>query len=618
MDQRTPRPNGAGAVAAAMLAALTLGLAPSPAPAGAPAERPAGWSDRSYYLDMPDGVRLAVSLWFPGGRQAGPRRPTLLIQTRYGRAGVFNHGEAGRYRDLVAQGYVVAVVDTRGSTSSFGDRQVELSPEEVEDMDVLITHIRAQPWSNGEVFATGVSYMADTADLATGSKARLTGAVIRESDFDAYLDLFAPGGVANDFMMSQWGGDTLLRDFGKSSDPKADLDCRARAQDCPQLWPRLQPVDDDPDYARLRAAMAERRHWKPDDYRIAEFRDDPGANGYSMLGSSPASRLTEIARQAVPVQYWASWMDAGTAQGTLARYRSLPGAPMEVWITAHNHSGDRLTDPFFPGQAAPQPDFDAQWRAVSGFLSRVRAGKPVDRVINYYVLGAGAFKTTAEWPPRGVSRTSFYLSPGAALQTAAPASAGQDLYAVDFSATTGEATRWTTQIGAPAAYGDRREADARLLAYTSEPFDKDMELVGTPAVRLFVATATADPAFHAYLEDVAPDGRVTYLTEGLFRAVHRQPAAAGRTPYAQPEPAKTFSRADGRPMPPGETVEVAFPTFPVAALIKKGHRLRLSLAGADASAFRRYSEGRPEAWVVSRSPAQPSSLQVDLRPWTAQ
>lgn len=603
-----------GAAAAVMLAALAAG--PAEAAEAVAAAGPAA-ADQSYYLPMRDGVRLALSLWFPEGGAAGPRRPTILIQTRYGRAGVFAYGEAGRYRELVAQGYVVAVVDTRGSTSSFGDRQVELGPEEIADMDELIRRLRAQPWSNGEVFTTGVSYMADTADLATASTERLTGAVIRQSDFDAYLDLFAPGGVANDFMMSQWGGDTLLRDFGKSSDPAAGLDCRARVEDCPKLWPRLQPVDDDPDFTILRQAMAERRHWKPDDYTNAEFRDDPGANGYSMLGSSPASRLAAIARQAVPVQYWASWMDAGTAQGTLARYRSLPGVPMEVWITAHNHSGEHLTDPFFPGESAPSPAFDEQWRAISGFLARVRAGEPVERVIHYYVLGARAWRTTAQWPPGDVTRTSFYFAPGGGLQKTAPASAGQDLYAVDFSASSGQATRWTTQIGAPAAYGDRREADAALLTYTSPPFEADMELVGTPAVRLFVATATADPAFHAYLEDVAPDGRVTYLTEGLFRAVHRKTAEPGAAPYVQAEPVKTFSRADGRPMPPGETVEVAFPTFPIAALLKKGHRLRLSLAGADASAFRRYSQGRPEAWVVSRSPVHPSSLDVDLRPWKA-
>ena len=41
-------------------------------------------------------------------------------------------------------------------------------------------------------------------------------------------------------------------------------------------------------------------------------------------------------------------------------------------------------------------------------------------------------------------------------------------YKVDFEATTGEANRWATQVGAPRIdYGDRSQADTRLLTFTS-------------------------------------------------------------------------------------------------------------------------------------------------------
>lgn len=571
-------------------------------------------ADRSFYLPMSDGVKLAVSLWFPGGKPDGMRHPVMLIQTRYGRAGLFLYGEGGRYRSLVEQGYVLAVVDTRGSTSSFGDRLSELAPEEVADMDTLIRYFRDQPWSNGQVVATGVSYMADTADFATSSPARLDAAAIRQSDFDGYLQLFAPGGIANDFMMNLWGGDTVLRDYGRSLDPKQPLDCGLRVEDCAGLWPRLQPVDGDSSYAQLRSALGARRHWHPDDYRQAEFRDDKGANGYAMFASSPASRIGEIARRNVPVQYWASWMDAGTAEGVLARYRSLPHLPMEVWITANNHTGDRLTDPLLPETSGPLPGADVQWRMMTDYLSAARAGRPAGRMIHYYVLGAGIFRTTADWPPAGVKRTVFRF--GADGRMGQRADPGVDRHTVDFTATTGQATRWTTQIGTPAAYPDRREADRRLLTYTSAPFSSDMELVGTPAVRLFVAAATSDPAFFAYIEDVAPDGRVTYLTEGLFRAVHRKPAREGDLPYVQAAPAHSYRRADAMPVQPGVVAEIAFPTFPVAALIRKGHRLRIGFAGADADTFHRYSQGKSETWQVRRGGRYPSSLSVDLRPWT--
>jgi hypothetical protein len=585
-------------------------------PADPKAAHSSEWSNLSYYLRMRDGVRLAISVWFPHGVMPTTPVPVVLIQTRYGRAGVFVYGENGQYRRYLQAGFAVAVVDTRGTTSSFGSRVVEIGPQEVKDMDTLIRYFRRRPWSTGEVIATGVSYMADTADIAAGSPARLTATVVRESDFDAYLDLFSPGGVANDGMMSVWGGDTLLRDYGRSSNPKDALDCALRAEDCAKLWPRLQPVDGDDDYRLLRAAIASRvRHWQPGDYRNAEFRDDKALNGYTELSSSPAAYLAQLRRERIPAQYWGSWMDAGTADAALSRYRSLPQVPMDVWITANTHGNERLTDPFFPTNAGPLPSIDDQWSAMLAFVDDARAHRPIPRIIHYYVLGAGAFETTPVWPPADSRREEWRFGPNHSLALAASAPAdGEDHYTVDASATTGSDTRWSTQLGTPAAYADRRTQDAKLLCYTSEPFHRDTELVGNSSVTLYAATTGKDPAFFAYLEDVGPDGRVTYLTEGSFRAVHRRPATAGELPYAQSAPAKSYLRKDAQPMVPGEVAQIDFPVFPVAALIRSGHRLRISLAGADRSVFRRYGDDGAE-WRIERTAAQPSGITVYTRSW---
>jgi uncharacterized protein len=582
----------------------------------AAAVRVAGWSDQSYYLPMADGVRLAVSVWFPDGRVPGKKVPVVLIQTRYGRAGVFNYGENRQYRRLLKDGFAVAVVDTRGTTSSFGSRPVEIGPEEVKDMDRLIVHFRTRPWSSGEVFATGVSYMADTADIAAASTARLAGAIVRESDFDAYLDLFTPGGVANEAMMNVWGGETILRDYGRSSDPKQGLDCALRAEDCAKLWPRLQPVDVDLGYRLLQSAIASRvQHWQPDDYRNIEFRDDKARNGYTEFSSSPAAYLEGLKREHIPTQYWGSWMDAGTADAALARYRSLPQVPMEVWITANTHINDRLSDPFLPSETAPRPSIAEQWSKMLGFFDRVRSHQVMPRTIHYYVLGAGSFVTTSQWPPLDSHPVTWRFGPEHTLVREAQAvTDGEDRHRVDVTTTTGDATRWTTQLGTPAAYADRRSEDAKLLCYTSEPFTEDAEVLGNPSVTLYLSSTSADPAFFAYVEDVASDGRVTYLTEGLFRALLRKPAVQSTLPYTQPEPALSFLRKDAQPILPGEVVKIEFPVFPVAALIRKGHRLRLSLAGADRSAFHRYGSDQEE-WVIKRTALQPSGLTLGTRPW---
>jgi len=420
--------------------------------------------------------------------------------------------------------------------------------------------------------------------------------------------------VANDFMLDIWSADTLRRDTGKSVDPALNLDCAARVQDCPGLWPRMQPVDGDEDFTQIRQAIAGRRRWTAADYKGADFRDDVGRNGYRLFDSSPAAHLEAIRREKVPVQYWGSWMDAGTADSALARYRATPDVPAQVIITANAHGGDQSTDPFFTGEQPPTPSFDDQVARMMDFAAKGRAGAAIGRSIRYYVLGARTFRDTESWPPSGVEMRRLKLASGHRL-TAKAAASGGDTYAVDFTATTGRATRWTTQVGAPAAYPDRREADAKLLTYTSAPFDKDMELVGQPDVRLFLSAQSSDPAIFVYLEDVAPDGRVTYLDEGQLRAIDRKLADPKTLPYPQDPPVHSFNRRDALPVAPGQVFEADVALFPVAALIRRGHAVRIAIAGADADTFRRYSTGRPDTFTIYHAPLRPSTADLPLRSW---
>lgn len=591
----------------AVAAVLATVLAVASAAERAPPPR----SDRSYYLAMHDGTRIALSLYFPGGVPPAKPAPVMLVQTRYGRATQGDYAEPWR-----RAGYVVAVVDTRGSTASFGPREADIGPDEIRDMDEIIAHVASRPWSNGQVIASGVSYMADTADMATSRPApALVAAIPRETDFDAYLQLFNPGGVSNDFMLQGWGTYSLDIDLGRDG-RGLGLDCRLRLEDCPKLYPTLQPVDDDPGFVLLREALGSRRHWAPNTYESVVYRDDKGLNGYGFMDSSPASQLAGIRREKKPVQYWGSWVDGGTAAAALARFRSTPGIPADVWITGNNHGHDIGADPLRPDAKAPLPAVQEQIRTNLEFAERVRRGEPIGRRIHYYVLGSGVFRETGAWPPPEAKTTRLSFATGHRLVPGVAATTGIDQYAVDFTATTGKATRWSTQFGTAPDYPDRRDEDRKLLVYDTEPMTRDTLVAGNAVVSLRVATATADPAFFAYLEDVAPDGRVSYLAEGQLRAIHRKPADPRTLPYDQGPAPHSFRRADGLAVRPGEVMDVRFALFPTAALVRSGHRLRLAIAGADADTFHRYSEGRPETFSVQYGTRRGSYLEVAMTPWS--
>lgn len=570
-------------------------------------------SDQSYYVAMQDGVSLAINLYFPKSWQTGAKVPAVLMQTRYGRAGLGTWVRTQRWLD---DGFVVVAVDTRGATASFGQRLTELSPQQIADVDEIVRHIKSQPWSSGQVFVAGQSYAADTADLATSRPAaNLLGGVIHEAEFDIYAHLMAPGGVINHGFLAEWGRLTLGMDLGRSG---FDLgapprNCIVQVNDCAALYPILQPVDSDKDYARLRAALVGKNRWRSEDLLNITFRDDKGHNGYGLFEISPVAQLDGLRQAKVPVQYWGSWLDGGTAESVLARFRSLPDVPMEVWITANDHSNFQNADPFFPDVTEPKPALSDQLDLQTRFVRERLAGKKIARQIHYYVLGAGEFRTTSVWPVPDAQPWKLHLAADGSLAEQAGA-AGRVIHDVDLTVGTGPRTRWSTQIGTPPAYGDRQGIDRRLLTFDSAPVDKAMEIVGTPVVSLVLSTRSDDPAVFAYLEDVAPDGRVTYVTEGMFRAIHRRPADRSSLPYDQGPAAHSFKREDAELVHPGETMTLEFPLMPVAALIRPGHRLRLAIAGADKDWFTVYSNGGSERFDV-RIGEGGSQVIIPARPW---
>ena len=57
------------------------------------------------------------------------------------------------------RGYAVVVVDVRGTGASFGTRDCFRSPKERDDFHEIADWIVAQPWSDGVIGSTGISYL---------------------------------------------------------------------------------------------------------------------------------------------------------------------------------------------------------------------------------------------------------------------------------------------------------------------------------------------------------------------------------------------------------------------------------------------------------------------------
>ena len=101
------------------------------------------------------------------------------------------------------------------------------------------------------------------------------------------------------------------------------------------------------------------------------------------------------------------------------------------------------------------------------------------------------------------------------------------------------------------------------------------------------------------------------ITEGQFRVIHRK--ISSETPlYKIGVPYHTYKKADALPLVPGEVAEIQFALIPTSIIIRKGHRIRIAIGGADKDTFTRLpKEGNPEI-TVSRNKEHASSIELPV------
>jgi len=596
-----------------------------------------GFFTRSLYVTMRDGVKIAIDVVLPKNLPSNAKIPALMIQTRYWRATEMRVPFKWFQKPdefllfFTSYGYAVILVDVRGTGASFGTRPYPWSKDEIMDGSEIANWIVAQPWSNGKVGAIGTSYLGATAELLAATNNPAVKAVIpRFSQFDLYTDIPFPGGLFNAWFIKQWAHlDHILDEnnakgmvahisgllheaeasFIKGQLPKGfRLLKNARALKVGRLAVKgVKPVDSDKGRRQLKEAI-QAHAMNGNVYELAQGydnRDDIrmiSSKEFSIDDLSIHSFKKDIERSKVAIYTWGSWFDAGTADGVIRRFLTYNN-PLKAVIGPWNHGARFHASPYQPCDTPVDPSITAQWleclRFFDHYLRGVDSDAASEQVLVYYTLGEEKWKTTKVWPPANSTIQRCYFAKDNVLsQTAPKTKSGADTYTVDFEATTGKANRWHTQLGFAVVYPDRAEQDRRLLTYTSPPLTGDTEITGHPIVTLYVTSTATDGAFFIYLEDVDEKGKVIYITEGQLRAIHRK-VSTDPPPYNLIVPYHTFKKKDAMPLVPDEVAELTFGLLPTSVLIRKGHQIRVAIAGHDKDTFARIPpEGSPVITVA--------------------
>jgi putative CocE/NonD family hydrolase len=596
-----------------------------------------GVTTESLYVPMSDGVRIAVDVMRPRSAPMDIRLPAILIIARYWRSFALR-GLAPRNRApvgprqpwpdfVVSQGYAVVAMDTRGSGASTGSTPYPFSERELEDYREVVDWIVHQPWSDGRVGATGISYEGIAAELLTVAHPGATKVVVpQQADIDQYAEFLFPGGIPNEWMIATWqhtnealDRNRMPAEWTSSGSEDRSVLYRVAAWLSRFAVKGVRPVDADTDGSQLRQAVAE--HAANGDVaaysRAVTYRDDPfGPTGITVDALSSMPHQDRIARSGAAVFAWGSWLDGCTADGVIRRFASSSNPRWGV-IGAWSHGYLNHGSPYGEPRGRLRPDIKALWQETleyfDYYLKDVGDPTLADKKLFYYTLGEEAWKVTTVWPPVGAGLERWYFAEAKTLSREAPAfDEGADSYVVDFEATTGLTNRWRTQDGVTRVfYGDRAEADRRLLTYTSAPLGDDVEITGHPVVTLYVASTATDGAFYVYLEDVDENGWVTYVTEGHLRALHRR-LTGRRPPLALFVPHHSFLREDAMALVPGEVAEVRFGLQPTSCRIRRGHRLRVAIAGHDKGTFAQIPDERVPTLAVQRNRRYASQIELPI------
>lgn len=542
---------------------------------------------RSIYLTMRDGVKIAIDLDLPTDLPPDQKVPTIMNMTRYWRSRL--DGKPGTW--FPSHGYAHVTVDARGTGASFGIWRAPFSQDEVKDYGEVVNWIVAQPWSNGKVGAFGNSYEGNTALwLAVNMNPAVKAVIPRHFEFDEYNETPYPGGIFTDWMVKAWNEGNFQLDSN----------------------PGVRIVDEDADQKLYREATSHRaKNLNVYAAALKTTSRDEREFGATLDELSLHNYLAPIQKSRVAINSWGGWFDASTADAVIKSFLSLSNYQRAV-VGPWNHGGGQNASPYQTA-ASPRVMQAYEWlRFFDHFLKGTDTGLDSEKLFYYYTIGEEKWKVTKTWPVTGMKMTRWYLGESNTLTSGAPGSAdGADTYTINFEATTGDKNRWHTQVGGTVAYPDRAEEDKKLLTYTSEPLAADTEITGHPVIDLFVTSTHNDGAFFVYLEDVDENDKVTYLTEGGLRALHRK-ISNEPPPYKIQVPFHSFKKKDASPLVPGQQAELKFGLQPTSVLIRKGHRLRIAIAGHDKNTFARIPAAGSPTVTVARNKRSASWLELPV------
>jgi uncharacterized protein len=500
-------------------------------------------------IPMDDGVVLRADIFRP---LAEGKYPVILSYGPYGKGLAFQEGyksawlrmttshpdilegSSNKYQNWelvdpekwVPDGYICLRIDSRGAGRSPGILDV-WSAREAKDLVDCIDWAGTQPWSNGKVGVHGISYYSMNQWQAAPHKPKhLAALCVWEGSSDYYRELCRHGGILSDFFTDWYPRQVAAVQHGVGE--------RGFKSVVTGEWVAGPDTLPEAELAKKRA-------------------DSPGeALRRRLIDDYYRARLPKFEDIEAPLLSCANWGGVGLhPRGNFEGY--LQAGSEQKWLEVHGDThftlfyakyGETMQKRFFGHFLKGE---DTGWDKQPKVLLNIRhpGEKFVPRAEN-------------EWPLARTQWAKFYLHPDMSLRREPPAADCKLSY----------------------------ETMGDGLTFLMPPQEKELEITGPVAAKLFVSSDTTDADLFLVLRVFAPDGKeVVFIGSndprtpvglGWLRASHRKLDSKKNLPY---RPWHTHDEA--WPLTPGEPVELDIEIWPTCIVVPPGYRVGLSVRGRD-------------------------------------
>jgi uncharacterized protein len=639
------------------------------------------YSKSSTYIGLPDGTQIAIDYFIPTEGPRTDKFPVIFEYTPYGRSfvitemplwqrvyakiktgfcgPVFDRAYVKSTRIFLSQGYAYVVADMRGSGASSGS-QMPLWPRLGEDGKEIIDWITSQPWSDGKVGMTGQSFVGWSQFITAkyqpqGLKCLAPSCIM----FETYSEGTRPGGITSYRWLS--GYSDILKGVNRNkfdpanklwsflpTTPVIDEDGDGHLDDEIPISTNGDPTvfyDDLPfsyaDGVDRENIYANNTLQHLDNFLAEElivgkaryidsslpFADD----SIMFYDTSPGSFINEMADAGIAVYNLGGWFD-GFTKGTTKLFANLEGKiATYMMIAPRYHRPINITNAYheylgYQGKFGDQMILE-QLKFYNRYLKNQEVDN-FDKPVKIYTFNKG-WEKFASWPPDSKSSVWFFNQDH--QLTSRQQATGTNNYPIDYTLSSNygakHLNRWLLWTS-PEVVMDRSRVDSASLVFETAVLSESIQVTGHPVVSVFLSSTQADADVFVYLSDVDANGKVLYVTEGQLRSDWHNLAPAKEQVRNREEIKPELpwhgykeSQKDLEALDSGKVVEMRLDLMPTSWLFKKGHKLRVSITGADFGNFIIHpalsTNNKPEecpetTWTVYSTKEFPSRIELPV------